>query len=208
MFDNFGYILIVDDDPGCRALLHDLLAGAGHEVRDAQSGAEALTAAREERPRLVLLDVYLPGMSGYQVLHKLRDEFGALPVIFISGKRTEPFDRTGGLMLGADDYIVKPFDHDELLARVERYLRGAPASTPSVDDTGARALGLTRREQQILALLAAGRKSEDISHDLFITRKTVSAHIQNILAKLDVHSQAQAIALAFRSNLVHTPLGN
>jgi DNA-binding NarL/FixJ family response regulator len=208
MFDKLGYILVVDDDPGCRALLHDLLAGAGYEVRDAQCGAEALTVAREERPRLVLLDVHLPGMSGYQVLHTLRDEFGALPVIFISGKRTEPFDRTGGLMLGADDYIVKPFDHDELLARVERSLRGAPASTPAVDYTGARALGLTRREQEILALLAAGRKSEDISHDLFISRKTVSAHIQNILAKLDVHSQAQAIALAFRSNLVNTPLGN
>jgi DNA-binding NarL/FixJ family response regulator len=197
-----GFVLVVDDDPACRALVGEALRRAGHEVREAATGDEALGAASDARPLLVLLDVHLPGLTGYQVLRRLRTEFDdELPIIFISGERVEAYDRVGGLLLGADDYIVKPFDADELVARVERFLeRTRPAFQRSMEE--ADSFGLTQREQEILALLALGRTASEIGDDLFISKKTVSAHIQNILSKLDVHTQAQAVALAFRSKLV------
>ena len=202
MHSDCGYILVVDDDAALRALLRELLHASGYEVREAETGAAAIAAARAERPGLVLLDVQLPGMSGYQVLHMLREDFSGLPVIFMSGERTEAYDRAGGLMLGADDYIVKPFDEDELLARVETLLRRAKTGAASTEEGGVDASGLTSREHEILVLLASGRSPKEISRELVITRKTVSAHIQSILAKLNVHSQAQAVAIAFRNNLV------
>jgi DNA-binding NarL/FixJ family response regulator len=198
-----GSILVVDDDQDLRALVTELLKRGGYRIREAASGEEAVVAAREERPSLVLLDVHLPGMSGYDVCRALRADFGErLPILFISGERTEPFDRVAGLRLGADDYVVKPFDGDELLARVDRSVDRAQ-SEPEQEST--LASRLTRRELEVLQLLAHGRTSKEIGRELSVSRKTVSSHIQNILIKLDVHSQAQAVALAFRSGLVEMP---
>jgi DNA-binding NarL/FixJ family response regulator len=202
MPDDCGSILVVDDDPQIRALVAAALGRAGHKIREAGTGEEALASARDERPLLVVLDVHLPGMTGYQVLRRLRAEFSdELPIIFISGERVEAYDRVGGLVLGADDYIVKPFDEDELVARVERFLERTRATVPPLGE-GADGYGLTRREREILALLARGHSATEIGQELFISRKTVSVHIQNILSKLDVHTQAQAVALAFRNKLV------
>jgi len=201
MSNDCGTILVVDDDENIRALLATALRRAGHEIREAASGDEALAAAREERPLLVLLDVHLPGMTGYQVLRRLRAEFTELPIIFISGERGESFDRVAGFALGAADYIVKPFDEHELVARVERFLERSRAA-PRPLSGEADAYGLTPREQEVLALLALGRTATDIGKELYISRKTVSVHIQNVLSKLDVHTQAQAVGLAFRSKLV------
>jgi DNA-binding response OmpR family regulator len=103
-----------------RNLLSSLLDQAGFPTRQVASGEEALTAVRRGRPLLVILDIRLPGVSGYEVHHEFRNRFGAeLPIIFISGERVESLDRTGGLLLGADDYVVKPFAPDELVARVQ-----------------------------------------------------------------------------------------
>src|SRR3954447_26757553 len=116
-------VLVVDDDADLRTLLTHLLDVLGHPVAEAGSGAEALETARREPPALVLLDVHLPDISGYEVCRELRDTFGEhLPIMFISGTKTEAYDHRGGLLLGADDYVFKPFAHDELLARVRRLL--------------------------------------------------------------------------------------
>lgn len=116
-------ILVADEDRGAREALSALLQTAGYSTREATSGHEVLAASREVRPDAVVLDVALPGVTGYDVCRTLREEFGEeLPIIFVSGTRTEPLDRVAGLMLGADDYVVRPFAPAELVARVRRSL--------------------------------------------------------------------------------------
>jgi DNA-binding NarL/FixJ family response regulator len=200
---NCGSVLIVDDDENYRAFVSSVLARVGYEPSEAASGEEALLAVREQRPSCVLLDVLLPGVTGYAVCRELRDRHGeALPIIFVTGERTEAGDRVAGLLLGADDYIVKPFDPDELLARVRRAIvRSQRLDLLGNSTTTGDGFGLTPRERDILTLLAAGRRQEAIAAQLVISPKTVATHIQRILTKLNVHSRAEAVALAHRERL-------
>jgi two-component system nitrate/nitrite response regulator NarL len=194
-------ILIADDDHRSRTLISGVLRRAGYSTFEADTGEEALAAAKRERPALVIIEALLPGVSGYEVCRELKDEFGeAIPIVFVSGNRTEPGDRVAGLLLGGDDYLVKPFDPDELLARVRRLL------PPPLTD-GRKAHKLTRRELQVLSLLVDGLSQSEIAEKLFISPKTVGKHIEHILAKLGVHSRAQAVALAVRGGLIeaHRP---
>jgi two-component system response regulator FixJ len=147
----------------------------------------------------VLLDVRLPGASGYEVYRELRDRDSGLPIIFVSGERTDAYDRTVGLLLGADDYLVKPFDSDELIARVRRSIRRRIERRRDPDEALAE---LTPREREVLTLLASGRSSKEIARKLVISPRTVSTHVQHILAKLDVNNRARAIAVAHRAGLV------
>ena len=155
----------------------------------------------------MLLDVCLPGASGYEVCHELRDRFGdTLGIIFVSGERIESIDRVSGLLLGADDYVVKPFDPDELLARVRTVLRRVGRPRANGNGKAAAAVvtdaDLTPRELEVLQLLAEGLTQPQIARQLVISPRTVGTHIQNLLGKLDVHSRAQAVALAHRMGLV------
>ena len=194
-------VLVVDDDRGFRALARDLLERAGFAVMEAANADEALAAAEELPPDLVLLDVRLPRVSGYELYRELRDRCGeSLPIMFVSGERIEAYDRTVGLLLGAEDYLVKPFDPDELVARVRRSLR--PRRNGS-SDTGA-ALDLTEltpREREVLALLAEGRSSSEIARELVISPRTLGTHVQHILSKLGVHNRTQAVAVAHKAGL-------
>jgi DNA-binding NarL/FixJ family response regulator len=197
--DGASPILIADHDEETRSLVAAVLAQAGYETLEAASGDEAIDAARRALPRLVVLEVALPGLSGYEVCHQLRNEFGeALPIVFVSGDRTEPFDRVAGFLIGADDYLIKPFAPDELLARVRRLARRTAPVPASV------ASKLTNREMEVLRLLAEGLEQGDIARQLFITRKTVGTHIENIMRKLGVRSRSQAVALAYREDLLKT----
>ncbi|HSN14383.1 MAG TPA: response regulator, partial [Anaeromyxobacteraceae bacterium] len=123
-------ILVVDDEPDITALVAYHLAKAGYRVSTASNGADALKAARDERPDIVILDVMLPGLSGYDVLDELRrrPETKEVGVILLTARREEP-DRIRGLTLGADDYLTKPFSPHELALRVSALLRrlSAPA---------------------------------------------------------------------------------
>jgi DNA-binding NarL/FixJ family response regulator len=203
---NCGSVLIVDDDANYRAFVSAALARVGYETTEAASGEEALTSVRGRRPSCVLLDVLLPGVTGYAVCRELRDEYGEeLPIIFVTGERTEPGDRVAGLLLGADDYVVKPFDPDELLARVRRSIVRSDLSLRRNGDAKRSAFGLTGRERDILMLLAEGRRQEAIAAELVISPKTVATHIQRILAKLGVHSRAEAVAFAHREGLTRPP---
>jgi DNA-binding NarL/FixJ family response regulator len=174
------------------------------ETIAAADGRQALDLARSERPALVLLDINLPGVSGYEVCRELREAFdGDISIIFVSGERTEPYDRVAGLLLGADDYIVKPFDDGELLARVRSALRHsdtAPRGTGNGSKSSSIA-SLTAREREVLQLLAHGLTQVDIAGKLVISPKTVGTHIQRILGKLGVHSRAQAVVLAHEQGL-------
>jgi two-component system, NarL family, secretion system response regulator SalR len=115
-----------------------------------------------------------------------------MPIVFVSGSRTESYDRVAGLLVGADDYIVKPYAPDELLTRIRHLVRRSKSLSPSVT------AGLTSREREVLRLLANGLRQEDIAERLFISRKTVGTHVGNILRKLGVRSQAQAVSVAYR----------
>jgi DNA-binding response OmpR family regulator len=117
-------ILLVDDDPGIRMICRDVLESHGYVAREASSGDDAVKEARTFRPDLVLVDVMMPGMDGFQLAQKLRGdrETALTPIIFLSA-RGQTADKVRAFKLGAEDYLVKPFDGAELVARVERALQ-------------------------------------------------------------------------------------
>jgi DNA-binding response OmpR family regulator len=193
-----GRILVVDDDPVLLSLTSTTLESAGFTVAAVTSGVEALELMRgKEPPDLVVLDVQLPEMSGYEVCRELREEFGeGLPILFVSGFRTESLDRVAGLLVGADDYLVKPFAPDELIGRVRALTRRSRAGI-----SNGSTWGLTRREDEVLRLLASGLRQEEIASRLVVSHRTVGAHIQNVLRKMGATSRTQAVALAYRRDL-------
>ncbi len=117
-------VLVVDDDEDIRALLRLILERAGYEVDEQAEGRAALRAFHTGRHDLVLLDVSMPELDGWEILERIRD-LSEVPVLMLTARDAES-DRVRGLRAGADDYVTKPFDRDELLARVEALLRRAP----------------------------------------------------------------------------------
>lgn len=117
-------ILVVDDDDDVRTIISAVMASGEYDVREARDGEEALRCIAEREPDLVLLDYMMPGLSGIEVCQKIRKLPGGIfiPVIILTA-RTELHDKLAGLASGADDYVTKPFQHEELLARVRAHLR-------------------------------------------------------------------------------------
>jgi DNA-binding NarL/FixJ family response regulator len=213
VFNDAADVLVVDDERDCRDLVANLLEEAGFRVHAVASGEAALASIRDGPPCAVILDVNLTAMSGYEVCHRLRERFGdALPILFISGMRAEAIDRVAGLLLGADDYITKPFNPDELVARVRRRVIGSRRGEAVMEDgegteSGtAGGHGLTERESEVLTLLAEGLDQEAVAERLVISPSTVATHIQRILSKLGVRSRAQAIAVAYRTGILGRPI--
>jgi two-component system, OmpR family, phosphate regulon response regulator PhoB len=204
-------VLVVDDEPDITALVAYHLAKAGYRVSTAANGPDALKAAREERPDIVILDIMLPGVSGYDVLAELRrrEETRDVGVILLTARREEP-DRIRGLSLGADDYLTKPFSPAELALRVNAVLRrlGAPAVTSgstlvagpiTIDRSahrvtvGGRELELTATEYKLLLTLVERRGRVQTRPQLLetvweaqpdIQTRTVDMHVQRLRAKL------------------------
>ena len=159
-------ILAVDDDPKVLSLMRRGLSFAGYVVDLAADGEEALSVVREVRPDLVVLDIMLPGLDGVEVCRRLRASARELPILMLTAKDDVP-DRVAGLDAGADDYLVKPFAFDELLARIRALLRRAqPAEdqrlhfsdltvNPATRDVhrGARRIELTAKEYDLLEFL-------------------------------------------------------
>ena len=204
-------ILVVDDEPDITALVAYHLAKAGYRVSTAANGPDALKAAREERPDIVILDVMLPGISGYDVLDELRrrEETKEVGVILLTARREEP-DRIRGLTLGADDYLTKPFSPHELALRVSALLRrlGAPAVAAGSTVTagpitidrsahkvsvGGTELVLTATEYKLLITLVERRGRVQSRPQLLetvweaqpdIQTRTVDMHVQRLRTKL------------------------
>jgi DNA-binding NarL/FixJ family response regulator len=196
--DRRHVILVADGDRAFRAFVTRVLTTEGCRVREAATGGEALAVVEEERVAVVVIEVRLEGPSGYEVCRRLREIRGqALPIVFVSGDRTESSDRVAGLLLGADDYLSKPVGPDELLARVQRHLR-------RLETWNGAGVRLTSREHQVLKLLADGLGPTEIGVELGISAKTVATHVEHIYAKLGVHTRAQAVASAFRLALVES----
>jgi two-component system phosphate regulon response regulator PhoB len=204
-------VLVVDDEPDITALVAYHLARAGYRVSTAANGPDALRAAREERPDVVVLDLMLPGASGYEVLQELRrlDDTRQVGVILLTSRREEA-DRIRGLSLGADDYLTKPFSPAELALRVGALLRrlSAPAveggSTLTaggitIDRSAHRVtlhgeeLPLTATEYKLLLTLVERRGRVQSRPQLLetvweaqpdIQTRTVDMHVQRLRTKL------------------------
>jgi DNA-binding NarL/FixJ family response regulator len=186
-------VLVVDDDSSTRTFVAHVLERVGIATRLASTGIEALELAAEQRPSAVLLDISMPGISGYETCHELRELYGtALPIIFLSGERVESYDRAAGFLIGADEYLLKPVSQDELLARV-RTLTARSASD---------AVPLTPRERQVINLLAEGLTGREIAEMLVIAPSTAAKHIEHVVEKFGVRSRAQAVAKAYRLRLL------
>jgi two-component system phosphate regulon response regulator PhoB len=204
-------ILVVDDEADIVALVAYHLAKAGYRVSTASTGPDALTAARQERPALVVLDLMLPGASGYDVLEQLRAQPATrdMAVLMLTARREEQ-DRIRGLSLGADDYLTKPFSPQELVLRVRAILRRVTAG--GVGPTDILTLGpitidraehrvssdghlvdLTPTEYKLLLILAERRgRVQSRAHLLEtvwdaapdIQTRTVDMHVQRLRSKL------------------------
>jgi DNA-binding NarL/FixJ family response regulator len=191
-------VLIADEEESSRTLLAAVLRNAGYESLEAESGDEALELARTIPPAAAILEIPLPGLSGYELCTALKVEFGPdLPVIFLTGSRTESYDRVAGLLLGADDYITKPYVTGELLVRLRNLLHRR--TDPEASRLERR---LTKREHEVLALMAEGLQHQEIGRRLFISPKTVATHVEHILRKFGARSRAQAIAIAYRHRIL------
>jgi len=204
-------VLVVDDEADIVALVAFHLVKAGYRVSTASTGPDALAAARHERPALIVLDLMLPGVSGYDVLEQLRGQPATreIAVLMLTARREEQ-DRIRGLSLGADDYLTKPFSPQELVLRVGAILRrvtaggGGPTDLltigpiaidraehrVSVDD---QAIELTPTEYKLLLILAERRgRVQSRAHLLEtvweaapdIQTRTVDMHVQRLRAKL------------------------
>ena len=203
-------ILLVDDDPNIRQLVNLYLEKEGFEVSMADRGDAALKAFRQSPPDLMLLDLMLPGMDGWEVCREVR-KTSNLPIIMLTAK-DETFDKVLGLELGADDYIVKPFDMKELVARIKAVLRRYQQPEPSAENKALTFQGLTvniaqytvsfkgreiempPKELELLHFLASHPNQvftreqllEQVwGYDYFGDSRTVDVHVKRLREKLE-----------------------
>lgn len=203
-------ILVVDDEPDIVALVVYHLAKSGYRVSSAATGTDAIALAKRDRPSLIVLDLMLPGMSGFDVLAKLREEeaTAGIAVLMLTARKEEP-DRIRGLELGADDYLTKPFSPQELVLRVAAILRRVSASGETsdilaigpirVDRSAHRVtvndheIELTPTEYKLLLTLAERRGRVQGRAQLLetvwdaapdIQTRTVDMHVQRLRTKL------------------------
>ena len=203
-------ILIVDDDSTLRAALTLYLKDRGIIVRNAISGLEGFNSFIKEIPDLIVSDVVMPEMNGFELCTKVRaTEAGQLiPFIFLSG-RCDLEDRIQGHTIGADDYLVKPFHPRELIAKIEAQLARASRihaeieralQQPSTETPQNQApLPLTPAEEKVFWEVIQGYTNKKIGDRLFISPRTVQTHLSNILSKLSVENRSQLIRYAFEN---------
>lgn len=189
------YALVVAGDH-VRADYERLLARLGVRTHAFATPAEAAARLGASPPVVAILEVEDGGCS---LLHDLRGRYGPdAAVVLVSAARTTPADVVAGLLIGADDYAAESMDAEEFLARVRRLVdRTRRESTATVDLR--RLSSLTEREREVLALTAEGLTQKQVALALGISIKTVGAHMQNLLARLGVHSRVEAVALAVRA---------
>lgn len=210
-------ILIVEDEPGLVMALTDCLSGEGYKVESATDGETGLTRAADEIFDIIILDVMLPRRNGFDVCRDLRRKAVQTPILMLTAKG-QMTDKVVGLKIGADDYLTKPFDMPELLARIEALLRRVPAATsgnaaPSgiyrfgeitVDfrrteaRLGGEVLELSAREFRLLQYLIEHRgvtiSRDDLlnevwGYDAMPTTRTVDVHIGQLRQKIEANSR-------------------
>lgn len=211
-------ILIVEDDPAISRLLELELGHRGIETRCVASGAEAAAAAAEFRPDAIVLDIMLPGMDGEQVLDNLRRGGSTVPIVMLTA-RDRPRDKVRTLDTGADDYLTKPFDIDELLARLRAVMRRVERddilrvgdlevnTTTRQIHRGARAIDLTTREYELLRFMAQNARRV-LPRDLILDRVWENAlDVETNVVDVYVGYLRKKIDAPGEPRLIHTVRG-
>lgn len=199
-------ILLVDDNP---KYLEDVLPFYGFDLTCAVDGVQALKFLESNQYDLILLDVMMPNMNGWETLKAIRKNplTQDVPVIMVTAV-SEDQKMISGLKIGADDYIVKPFILPNLLARIEAVLRRANRQkqnklSPNVTIEQINKFNsLTTREKDVLLLVTQGESNKSIADKLILSEITVKSHLNSIFKKLNVTNRTQAVLTAMQMNLV------
>ncbi|MEI6536428.1 MAG: response regulator transcription factor [Verrucomicrobiaceae bacterium] len=197
-------ILLIEDQAPLRDNLRDILALDGYRVLTAGDGLSGLQQAREHKPDLILCDIMLPGMDGYEILARLRSvaPTASLPFIFLTAKGTPP-DIRAGMNLGADDYLPKPVARMDLLKAVRTRLQRHAQQrtfTPNFDDPKPlEKLGISPREAEVLLWIAQGKGNPEIAEILGLSVATVKKHTIHIFEKLGVEGRSAAMLTALEA---------
>lgn len=201
-----GTILIAEDEGKIRSLMRLYLERNDYRVISARHGKEAFQLAKEHEPDLIVLDIMMPEMNGLEVCIAIRREerFAHVPIIFLSSlgdKQTI----ISGLEIGADDYITKPFDPNEMVARINATLRRAKVKVkgkPPKSNVTDLYESLTYQEVQIIHLMEKGYTNKEIAEELHLTEGTVKVYNHQLYQKLNVKNRTQAIVLAKEKSII------
>lgn len=209
-------ILVVDDDRTFRLILKRYLERQGYTVEEVSSGIAALQQFEKESPDLVVSDILMPEMDGFEFCRRLRGtpDGQLVPFIFLSS-RGELDDRIEGHSIGADDYLIKPFEPRELLAKVDaqlersrrihaeiqRITRKQSPATAQVPEKPQQDLPLTPAEERVFWEVTQGFTNKQIADRLFVSPRTVQTHLSHILGKLQLDNRSQLVRFAFEQGL-------
>jgi DNA-binding NarL/FixJ family response regulator len=214
-------ILVTDDDLGTRLAISDYLEASGYLVVAAANGQEALRLVETHQPHLVVTDITMPQMDGYELVRQIRQrpQLRLMPVVFLTG-RTETQERIRGYQVGADVYLEKPFELNELGAVVRNLLdrlqmieaewrsRSVPPTAPDaapkrpVNTALVEALQLTEREQEVLKVLADGLSNMHIGDRLHLSPRTIEKHVSSLLRKTDTTNRSELVRFAIENGFV------
>lgn len=212
-------ILIVDDDLGTRLSISDYLEVSSYSVLTAVDGKEALEMVEAYRPHLMVTDITMPRMNGYELVRRVRQHpaLRLLPVIFLTA-RNKTEERIQGYQSGADLYLPKPFELKELGAAIRNLLERSQimqsesrlhyedarvSSPPQTDDIQHHQLFLmTQREQQVLLLLTRGLSNAAIGTQLHLSPRTVEKYVSSLLRKTETSNRAELVGFALKHGLV------
>ncbi|MBF2077264.1 MAG: response regulator transcription factor [Synechococcales cyanobacterium T60_A2020_003] len=219
-------ILVVDDDLGTRLSVSDYLELSGYLVVTAPDGQSAIAMVEQYQPHLIITDVTMPKVDGYEFVRRVRTQpmFRLLPVIFLTAHNTTE-DRIKGYQLGCDAYLPKPFELKELGAVVRNLLERsqmiqsewrqqvqwveqqpsrekAESQNGTIADAVGDAIELTDREQEVLLLLLDGLSNAQIGDRLYLSPRTVEKYVSNLLRKTETSNRAELVRFAMEHHLV------
>jgi FixJ family two-component response regulator len=203
-----GIVHVVDDDTSFRTTVQQLLEGAGHRVI-AYASAQQLLDRRpdENRPGCILLDVRMPGLSGPELQSRLIEFGSTLPIVFLTGYMDITVT-VRALKAGAHNFFIKPVRSDELLKALEKAIaqhETALALKGELEALRARLSTLTPRQRQIFEIIVRGKTNKHVARELGSSERTIKAHRQVIMRKMNVQSLAQLVTIAERLGVLHVP---
>ena len=203
-------LLLIDDDPNLILLVKDYLEFRGYEVITAENGREALEVLEQEIPDMIICDVMMPEMDGYQFVNQVRQDERTswIPILFLSAKGQSQ-DKIKGLNIGADVYMVKPFEPEELVAQVEASLKQAYRQRQQSGGNGENEtkiqvpfdVHLTQTELKVVQYVARGLANRDIAEELNVSQRTVESHVSNMLGKTGLHNRTELARWAIENKM-------